>query len=68
MLSYTFLTLLVYNRAIVVLRNPASAALAEFNRFHTQNHLGLLPMDKFMDSAWPKFVRGFFNNWKRINQ
>ena len=57
-----------YDRVIVILRNPASAALAEFNRAKTNKHASLLPTNRFKGSAWPNFIKSFLNNWKRMNK
>lgn len=64
-----------YDRAIVLVRDPLSAFLAEFNRQKgegnrsTSKHVALAPLSAFLTSQeWPQFVQDKFIAWLGFNR
>ncbi len=57
-----------YAKGVIILRNPANAALAEFNRQNTKgNHTAHAPWSMFQ-TKWPTFVNKYFSHWKQTYQ
>ena len=59
-----------YDGAIIIIRNPFHALIAEFNRQMTNNKIGSIDVDLYKSMGWEKFLVeysrdyfDFFNEW-----
>ncbi|XP_045215816.1 WSCD family member CG9164-like [Mercenaria mercenaria] len=60
-----------YTKAVLILRNPYEALLAEFNRQQSLHNswnpgVGLAPKSDFETSRWKKFVKKESETWKNM--
>jgi hypothetical protein len=59
----------LYDRVVLIVRNPLGTFLSEFNRKYgnrgntTDGHHAVSPIEDFQTEAWPNFVRSQFNQW-----
>ena len=66
---FSFFVFRLYDRYIVIIRDPFKAALAEYNRVNSwrqnkeKSHTGHAYMEEFKNSAWPRFVKVYFKGW-----
>ena len=65
---------LFYDQAIVIIRNPYHALIAEFHRRHSRNdkypdsgHTGLAAQRLFYTSKWKKYVAKTSQRWHKFN-
>ncbi|KAI0209565.1 hypothetical protein LSAT2_005719 [Lamellibrachia satsuma] len=57
-----------YDRAVLLIRNPAECILAEFNRQMSRgNHIGVAPYSAFQSGRWNSFVKGYLPRWRTFN-
>jgi len=58
-----------YHRAVLLIRQPAGAILAEFNR-QSGGHIGVAGLDRFQlkqGRLWRQFVRSELTAWRALN-
>ncbi len=58
-----------FHRAIILVRDPFSSLLAEFNR-RSGGHIGYASADKYRRNGgrhWKNFVYNMANDWERMN-
>lgn len=60
--------LVMYDTAILLVRNPKSAIVAEFNRQSSDlDHVGMASVEKFRSETWRSFVMKELLRWEETN-
>ncbi|XP_067670759.1 WSCD family member GA21586-like [Haliotis asinina] len=53
-------------RAILIIRNPYKAMVADFNREQSKNHVGTVSLPYFI-KGWKRYLAGWTNRWLQLN-
>ena len=59
----------VYDRAILLIRNPLDAFIAEFNRDFTKSNTAIVPIEKWLEiDIYDSYENQFLTFWKKFHK
>ena len=59
----------VYDRAILLIRNPLDASIAEFNRDFTKSNTAIVPIEKWLEiDVYDVYENQLLTYWKKFHQ
>ena len=56
-----------FDRAVLLVRDPFAAILAEFNRQHGKSQIGHATVDKFKGDLFGSFAKNMVKKWSKLN-